>query len=1225
MALSQLGRHDDVLQEMRLAIAGDPRSAPAWRLRADSLLAKGDVAQALTAAKQARELDPNDPTIADLLSVIVATQETGFVGALVESTGTKEYPARDIGKVKWRESTSVATHAPDDGAVTDPDISYAISSAPFSTRQELDEVPGPFDEVFTRLDPEPGSAPQALDDDDDDPLSSPFPILHSAGPEEMTMLGAPLGTAPSPKSRRDQETVERPLPARDLAEGKLPTSAHTMLAPKPGPAVPTRAEQQTADSSSGDQSTRRRPRATPIAVPDQNRVTRPVEKMDTSIPIGFSSPIETTDPSISLSSNEVVFVPEPSSGGEVPIESGQVMLDDSLDLRDVSLDESLHALDADPLTTPERPRAAPARPRPVAPPPRSEAIPSYSPMKFTPAPRRAVAYDPRAEITKPPASHQPSGDRGMASPSLLSRAVESLPFSHSRSGRSPLMTLAALFAGSVALAVIVGLVIREVKLRSGVARRYDMAQKKLATGNFAGYQAAELLYRQILSDRDDPRAAVLRAKVLSQLAFEFGEPPDAAQRALDALPKTSFPEQKEARIYLALAKGELDVALRQAVALLKERPGPQARYLVGEAYLLLDQPEDAGAALLTASAEDPQNAMVLHGLGLAEAAMHHTDRAFDAYGRALAANANHVATIIDRALLQLREGIDRDAAAGSLEGVVGKLVADSSPGQLARAYVGLAEIELQKGNVAAARSALSSAAARRRDHPLLLEELAQAYADAFELDPAEREAKRALQVSDRITARLILAEVALRRSRPVQALTVLEESGSSRPQVLVLRALAKLDLGRNGEARTDAELATHLDPSSVAAAVALARVDIAEGKYDSAQRRLEALEAQGKHAEVAWALGQVYLARHQPDRARTYFRSALLRQPLLLEARLALARLLHDAGDLPEARDEVNRVLAVNAAYVPARRELASIALDLGDAIAARDELDALVDRDGDIDTLLGGARAHLLLGDAKGAEERADRAMRMHPSGPDLEAAVALKARALLLAHRPNDAILALLTPTRTAAHGELVALLITAYLDYNRLDWAQRAIDVAPLAARNGVELTLARARLALAEGRQQAARGLVADALLRLRTGRAPTWLRAEALGLEGQTELELGQAKVAVKSLRSSLELDPRAAHVQHELGLAYLDLRRIPEASAAFEAATLADPKLAESQYYLGWSRRAVGDRRGDDALRAYLALEPHGAVADDARRLLAGGEVTQTSDRPRNRRKAPRR
>src|SRR5262249_23638460 len=144
------------------------------------------------------------------------------------------------------------------------------------------------------------------------------------------------------------------------------------------------------------------------------------------------------------------------------------------------------------------------------------------------------------------------------------------------------------------------------------------------------------------------------------------------------------------------------------------------------------------------------------------------------------------------------------------------------------------------------------------------------------------------------------------------------------------------ELGRNGEARADAELANRLDPTLVSAEVALARVDITEGRIDAAKHRLEEVEAKGKDAEVAWAFGQVYLARKQLDKARTSFREALHRQPLLLQARLALARLLHDAGELGEARDEVNKILVVNSAYVPARRELASLALDLGCSGRAR-------------------------------------------------------------------------------------------------------------------------------------------------------------------------------------------------------------------------------------------------------------------------------------------------
>ncbi len=414
--------------------------------------------------------------------------------------------------------------------------------------------------------------------------------------------------------------------------------------------------------------------------------------------------------------------------------------------------------------------------------------------------------------------------------------------------------------------------------------------KKLSRATEAGRAPS---IGEILGERDDRRAAALRARVLAQLAFEFGEPPEPAQRALQALPSGEQIEEREARIYLSLAKGELEVAARQAQALLKDHPGPAARYLLGQADLLLDQPEEAATVLRSAATEDGQNPIVLHALGLAEAALKHNDRAFDAYAKAITANSNHVSTIIDRALLQLHLGRDREAAAGSLEGVVGKLVGDASPGQLARAGdpEARAEIELGKGNVASARSALSSAAARRRDHPLLLEELAKAYADAFELDPAEREARRALALSGRLTPRLILAEVALRRSRPVQALTVLEESGASRPEALVLRALAKLELGRNGEARADAELALHVDPTLVSAQVAIARIDIAESHYDAALRRLDSLEqAPNKSAEVAAALGQVFLAKRQPDRAHLLPRGAA--SPAALAAGATRARAL---------------------------------------------------------------------------------------------------------------------------------------------------------------------------------------------------------------------------------------------------------------------------------------------------------------------------------------------
>ncbi len=314
-------------------------------------------------------------------------------------------------------------------------------------------------------------------------------------------------------------------------------------------------------------------------------------------------------------------------------------------------------------------------------------------------------------------------------------------------------------------------------------------------------------------------------------------------------------------------------------------------------------------------------------------------------------------------------------------------------------------------------------------------------------------------------------------------------------------------------------------------------------------------------------------------------------------------------------------MLAINAAYVPARRELAALALDMGDAVAARDEFDALAERDADLDTLLGSARARLLLGDARGAEERVERALRLRPNGAELEAAQCVKSRALLADHRPSEAIQLLLGVVRSATQGEPLALLIEAYIDYRRLDWAERAIDLAPVAARTGIEFTLAKARLAIEEARQSAGRSLAEEALQRLHTGRAPVWLRAQALQLLGRADFEQGNARGAWKSLKSALELDPRNVRAQFTLGLAALELKRPEDAVSAFEGAIANDARFADAQFYLGRTRRELSDPRAEEALRAYLDIDPKGDFAEEARRLLHGEEVTPTSDLPRSHRR----
>ena len=183
----------------------------------------------------------------------------------------------------------------------------------------------------------------------------------------------------------------------------------------------------------------------------------------------------------------------------------------------------------------------------------------------------------------------------------------------------------------------------------------------------------------------------------------------------------------------------------------------------------------------------------------------------------------------------------------------------------------------------AARRDLAQAAAKRRDGDALLsEELAQAFADAYMLDEAEREAKRAIAAAGRLTPRLVLAEVALRRAQPQKALAVIEEAGTSRPEALVMRALASLMLGRKESARLDAEAALRVQPGDwrrrQGGAGARRHRRRASGQ-GAAARWPRSSARRRRRADVAAALAAVFLAQKVPDRARWWLQQALAARP----------------------------------------------------------------------------------------------------------------------------------------------------------------------------------------------------------------------------------------------------------------------------------------------------------------------------------------------------------
>jgi tetratricopeptide (TPR) repeat protein len=1195
MALTALGRWDEVLAEMRVALETDPNAALAWLLKGEALVGKGDYSQAEAALKRAKELDPSNTKADQLLAEIESARAAGFEGLPAEPTDTKVYPAK-------------AT------VDTDPALGQIIKPMPGGGGERVivepsEDLSVEYEES-TRVDPDPSRVA---------PVPAPPSVLVEFAGED-TVEDSQIHTVPA-----------RGQPGAGLA-------------PRPQQQPPAVAVHGALDDR-----------------PEDSRMT-PAERLRNPGPVGRLRAVDglpqsrEVSGSISLTSSDII-VTASAEGIEDPSNRYAGLQpafgEDDDDEDDETRQRRQSQLQSNAGTTPEASEPIVNGQRPGT---RTGSRPKQAADEFPLSPSEmptAVSRDSSPQngygyADAPLAENTPGVVRvpvRRPPPPRTTALVPSTPWGDGQR-RGVALLLTALVA-VVAVGVATGLVVREWRMRARVAKRHELARQKIVSGNYPGFQAAELLYRQILAERDDPLARASRARVLALMSFEFGDSPDGAQRATTALgPTDASPctdgkpgcqEAAQARVYLAMARGELDLAARLARALRRKVPDASSNYLVGRSELLLEHPDSAAEALRAAAEAEPHNPTVLHGLGLAEAAAHHEDRAFDAYRQALTANANHIATIVDRALLQVQLNIDRDGARGALSGVVSKLVADSSPGQLARAYLGLAELELVKGDLPAARRDLSQAASQHRDGDALFsEQLAQAFADAYDLDAAEREARRAIAIAGRLTPRLVLAQLALKRAHPLQALAVIEDAGTSRPEALVMRALASLELGRKEAARMDAESALRVQPDLVSAKVALALVDIAEGKTDKAQRSLDAIERSAtKVSEVAAALGQVYVAGKAPDRARYWLKEALKRDPFNLEARLGLSRLLHDLGQLDAARDQLRQLLQVNASYAPARRELAMLALDAGDASAARDELDTLLapcpaDKPGcddsfiDLDLLMNAARAHLLVGDGVGAQERIVRAQRLPPTATSAEELAGLSARALMVEHKPADAVALLTKIVPTAQRGETTALLMEAYLDLEQPDRALDAVKLAPPKARTGVELLVARARLQIERNRDVAAEGLAQEALLRLRGPHAPRALKAEAYLVLGRAQYDQGSFKPAMRSLRTATELDPHSARAFYYLALVLESVQQMPEARNAMESAVKDDPGFADALYNLGRMRALFSDGSAADAFQKYLEVAPKGVYAAEARAALAHpntAAATPTSSPPQMRRR----
>ncbi|MSP59184.1 MAG: tetratricopeptide repeat protein [Myxococcales bacterium] len=1161
--------------------------------------------QAATLPDQAPESSPRPGSEADapfddeaLLEDAPADADDPFAALADEYAAAESIRAAapPVEEVSWSE-----LEVADDGAIRlRPASEKAVERAPPegepSARQTAWDDGGE-DEIEDDLDDAPASARQTDRDREDDGVllhhlppsrrrdslvdDSPpprAPSRHAGSPEEEVHVGRPDAHVdppeerpPSPRrssrmARRSLEVSPRPLP------GRSPPAADESPSPRP-----------TAwRSGSGEEGQRQPSRRSALE----------------ETPVPRAPPSERPDQEPAEPENEWPAAPPRRQQAPAPL---RVVSRDGPAARRGS--RPLPQLSQDPPSVPTTPH-------------------KRDPSAATTSP---VPRDPLATATTIPVPRDPHATAMSVSVPARSRPVPAAPRPrrrgmrevHTAITRSPLSSVSRrvvllVVASAAAVSVVAGVTafaLREYRVGARVDRHRESAQRRIASGTFAGYQAAADEYRRILLDHpSDDAVRASRARALATMSFEFGEPIESAGYALSALGDDASEDAQVARTLVALARGDLPRARRLAAQLQSAYGGAIPRYLVGRVELLQDHPDEAARAISSAVERDPHDPLLLHGLGLAEAGRRHDAAAMEAFARALALSPNHVATIIDRASLQIQRGRDLGAAESFLEGVVSKLAAEASPSELGRAYLALGELHLARGDLEGGRGLLVRASAKRpkdpgaTGDPALVAGLAVAYLKAFELDAAETEARRAIESPrGRSAGYLVLAQVALLRGRAKEALSDVEEAGATRPEALLVRGRAHFALGDTARAGADLDEAIRLAPDLVEARVARARVDIAEGRSAQAQHELERMErSRLAPAMVAEGLAEALAAQRQPDRARFWFAKAVERNPLALDARVQLARLFLDDNRVEEARSELKRAVQANAEFMPAWRELAALSLESGDLQVAREEYDALAEKvPMDSAALLGAARARALLGDLIGAEERLTRAEKVGAAGEEV---ADLRALALLRSGRADDAAAVLRDLVTTAQRAETAGLYLTALQHSGRPlppNYVARAI---PPRLQGTPEVLVAEARGLAEAGRSSAAESLALGALKRGERARVPAMVRAEAYAVLGRAHYDQGSAKNAARYLDAALKLDRRNARACYQMAILHEERKARDVARKLMEEAVAADPSFADAHYELGRLRSQAGDQAAADSFEAYLRLEPRGAYADDARR-----------------------
>ncbi|WP_395834828.1 tetratricopeptide repeat protein [Cystobacter fuscus] len=460
-----------------------------------------------------------------------------------------------------------------------------------------------------------------------------------------------------------------------------------------------------------------------------------------------------------------------------------------------------------------------------------------------------------------------------------------------------------------------------------------------------------------------------------------------------------------------------------------------------------------------------------------------------------------------------------------------------------------------EGQHQGAADELRLALATDEANPYLLTRLGEEYLLLGELERAERESRRAVELQPRYyEARLMLARV-------------LKEARKSR--------LAQQHLRR----------AIRLKPREPEAYLQLAQLHLEARAHDKAVKAVEALAA-ALPGEVSGyrRLGMALAERGDAVRAERMLKRALERDPGDVEALITLARLNEKAGRLAAAEEYLARALERDPDNVAMLEGAGRLALRLGSSVRARAYFDRLLADAGDPELTVQVALLFLAARDNPSALEVLDAARGGRGASPRVSFYAGLvherlrhfEQAAAAYAEVPDGSVLVADARSRRALclsqagrHAEALALLAEA-LEENPEDTGLR----------------IQQARAVERGGDPERAVALLREALGRKRT---PELLEAFASTLKRQ-----GRPGEALAALREAISQAPEDVAPRYVLATVLLDMGDVPGALYSMRGVLRLEPDHAAAMNFIGYLLAQHGRdfAEAERLVRRALTLRP---------------------------------